>query len=52
MDKTFTDTKGAFYDAPRCEILDLHAEGVICGSGFGSPGAAGDMFNNNDYGSF
>lgn len=52
MEKTFTDTEGTVYVAPKREILDLHAEGVICGSGFGTPGAPGQQFGNNDFGSF
>jgi len=50
--KTLTDVKGTSYDAPKCEILDLQAEGVICGSGYGAPGAPGDPFGTNDFGTF
>ncbi|MBR5702971.1 MAG: hypothetical protein IKX45_01815 [Bacteroidales bacterium] len=49
------DALGA-YVAPECEALELSAQGVICQSGLGAPGAAGLEFtdgnNINDYTGF
>lgn len=35
------DAKVVAYEAPTSVTLELSAEGVLCGSEFGNPGAAG-----------
>ena len=44
------------YESPTTKVLLLRAGGIICGSGFGEQGAAGDSLGwtdeSNYYGSF
>lgn len=37
------------YEAPKCEIIEMQQEGVLCGSG-GSYGASNDSFGEENVG--
>jgi len=52
MNSFMESSRGACYEAPKCETLNLQEEGVICGSGYGTTGAPGDSFVINDFGDF
>jgi len=52
MRKQSFDVASAPYEAPLCEIFDVHSEGVICGSGYGDPGAPAQPLNPLDFGTF
>lgn len=45
--------KKLLYESPTTDVFPVHTEGVICGSGYGAAGAAGQGFNDgnniNDY---
>ena len=43
-------TQKQLYTAPAAETLVVQAEGVICGSPYGTPGAPGSVFSeDNDH---
>ena len=45
--------KKGLYEQPNVSVFTVQTEGVICQSGYGAPGAAGQGFNDggniNDY---
>ena len=45
--------KKLLYESPTTDVFTVQTEGVICQSGLGAPGAAGQGFNDggniNDY---
>ena len=48
--------KKILYESPTTDVFTVQTEGVICGSGYGAPGQAGDSLgltdDNFNFGSF